>query len=41
MLLVGRCLNSEQIRRNYIEKMHFGTKTSGLNREGGLNYEWS
>ena len=24
-----------------IEKMHFGTETSGLNGKGGLNFEWS
>ena len=28
------------MRPIYIEKMHFGTETIGLNSEGGLNFEW-
>ena len=37
-------LNSEQVslmRPIYIEKLHLGTETNGLNIEGGLNYKWS
>ena len=40
MVLVESGLNSEQVslvRPIYIEKSNFGTETSGLNSEGGLN----
>ena len=44
MVLVKSGFNSEQVslmRPSYTEKIHFGTETSGLNSEGGLNFEWS
>ena len=44
MALVESGIDSEQVsltRPIYIEKMYFGNKTSGLNIEGGLNFEWS
>ena len=44
MLLVGSGLISEQVslmRPINIEIMHFGTETSGLNSEGGLNNDKS
>ena len=44
MVLVESGLNSEQVSSLcpiYIDKMYFVTKTSGLNSEGGLNFEWS
>ena len=37
-------LNSEQASLSkpiYIGKIHFGTETSGLKSESGLNLEWS
>ena len=42
MVLVESGLNSEQIklmRPISIKKMLFGTETSGVNSEGGLNLE--
>ena len=44
MVLVESSLNSEQAsqtRPTYIEKLYLGTDASGLNSEGGLNFEWS
>ena len=44
MTLVESGLNNEQVslmRPIYTENCIFGTKTSGLNSEGGLNFEWS
>ena len=44
MVLVESGLNSGKVSLMsviYIEKMHFGTETSGLNSEVGLNFEWS
>ena len=41
-MLVVSGLNSEQVSLMipfYIEKLHFGTETRGLNSEGGLNLE--
>ena len=44
MVLAKSGLNNEQaslLRPIYIAKIHFGTETSGLKSESGLNLEWS
>ena len=44
MVLVESSLYNEHVslmRSIYIENLYFGTKTSGLNSEGGLYFEWS
>ena len=44
MVFVESGLNSGKVSLMsviYVEKCIFGTETSGLNREGGLNFEWS
>ena len=43
MVLVESSLHSEQVcnETHLHSKMYFGTETSGLDSEGGLNFEWS
>ena len=43
MVLVESDINSEQVSlmRPLTLKLYFGTETSGLNGEGGLNFELS
>ena len=44
MVQVKSGLNNEKVslmKQILHCKMHFGTETSGLNSEDGLNFEWS